>query len=129
MRELSDEAQSLLDATRGAHDPTDRDRRRLRGAMVAQLGAAALVSSSATLAAASGGAAAGGMLGAVKVVAAVAALSLAAGTVTWQATRSARSAPVQQAAAPHSALAAVGKRRRRARPLRKSTRSLRRLRL
>ena len=98
MRELSDDAQSILNAARAAHDPTDRDRKRLRGALVAQLGAAALVSSSATLAAASGGTAmAGGLVGALKIAVSVAALTVAAVTVTWEATRPPRPVPVSTA--------------------------------
>ena len=96
MRELSDEAQLILNATRAAHDPTERDRKRLTGALVAQLGAAAVVSSSATLAAASGGTAvAGGVLGALKIAVSVAALTVAAGTVTWEATRPPRPVPAK----------------------------------
>jgi|GEM_PF-1769623 hypothetical protein len=103
MPELSEEAQAMLNAVRSAHDPTDRDRKRLTGAMVAQLGAAAVISSSATLAAAgsataSGGAAAaaaGSVAGAVKVVAAVALLSFAAGTLALRTTRP-RHSPLPQ---------------------------------
>jgi hypothetical protein len=82
MRELSDDARSLLDDARGAHDPSDGDRRRLRGAMVARLGAAAVVSSSAKLATAS---ATGSLFGAAKVIATVALVGAASAGVVWQA--------------------------------------------
>jgi hypothetical protein len=89
MHELSDDARSILDLARDAADPTDRDRKRVKGAMIAQLGAAAaVVSSSTTIAAASGGtgtaaAAAGVGLG-VKVLASVAVVGLVAGGAAWR---------------------------------------------
>ena len=112
MRELSQEAQSILTAARSAHDPTNHDRARLRGAMVAQLGAAAVISSSATLAAASGSGVVG-VLGALKIIGAVAALTAVVGTTAWQVTRSPsqlanKGAQHVQVAQPKAMMAAPG---------------------
>src|SRR5262245_37599911 len=96
MHELSDDARSILDLARDAADPTDGDRRRVTRAMVAQLGAAAVLTSSATtssatLAAATGGAGsaaaavAGAGLGA-KVLTSLAVVGLVAGGVALKST-------------------------------------------
>src|SRR5437016_435173 len=53
MHRLSEDAQAILDSARDGDDPTDRDRRRLTGAIAVQLGAAAMVSSTTAGAAAS----------------------------------------------------------------------------
>jgi len=104
MHDLSNEASAMLDDARSEHDPSDADRRRVKGAMIARLGAAAVISSSTTLAVASGsGAAAGGFLGAAKVAAVVAVLSLTAGTVTWHSVHSTRARTPAPAAAPRAA--------------------------
>jgi hypothetical protein len=89
MHELSNEARAILDLARDAHDPTDRDRRRLTGAMALQLGAAVVMSSSATTAAASGGvssvaAATSAGLG-TKVLVSIAVVGLVTGGVALQA--------------------------------------------
>ena len=85
MRELSNEARAMLDAARDGHDPNDHDRRRLTGAMVARLGAAAVISSSTTLA---GSAAASSFaLGALKTLAAVVVTGSVSATLLWQTSR------------------------------------------
>jgi hypothetical protein len=90
MHELSDEARSILDLAEDAHDPTDRDRRRVRRAMVAQLGATAVISSSSTMAAASGAGAtatATGVSFGAKVLASIAIVGMAAGGAALPTTR------------------------------------------
>jgi len=86
MHDLSDDARSILDSARHAHDPTDGDRKRLKTAMVVKLEAAA-ASSTADLSAAWGaaagtGAVTRGLFGA-KVVATAVALSAAAAFAVW----------------------------------------------
>ena len=87
MQELSDDARAVLDVVRDVHDPNDADRRRLRGVMVARLGAAAVISSSAKLAVASSAssalAATGTVLGAAKWGLAVT-LVVAASGLAWR---------------------------------------------
>src|SRR5262245_46440033 len=79
MRELSNSARAVLDAARDIHDPREQDRRRLTRAMVAQLGAAAVLSTVPTAAGA-----ATGTLGVVKVLAAVVVAGGMSATVLWQ---------------------------------------------
>jgi hypothetical protein len=103
MHRLNDDAQAILDTARDAHNPTDRDRRRLKGAMAVQLGAAAMVSSTtvgaaASAAAASTTAAAGGvgsaLIGAGLMTKALAAMALV-GAVTAGVAVHRRGAPMR----------------------------------
>jgi hypothetical protein len=59
MDRLSDDAKDILDIVRDADNPTDRDRRRLAGAMAVRLGAAAMVSTATVGVSSSVGAGAG----------------------------------------------------------------------
>jgi hypothetical protein len=102
MHELSDDARTILDLVRDVDDPTDRDKKRVTRAMIAQIGVAAVVSSSATMAAASGGAgtvaAATGVSLGTKVLASVAVAGLVAGGAVLQRTSSV-APPVRPSAA------------------------------
>jgi hypothetical protein len=117
MSELGAEAQSLIDDARGGDQPSAADRERMRGKLVAQLGAAAFASAAAGTAAsaaatggapasstAGAGAASGaGMFGATKIVLATLVVgALGAGAVLGL--RGARSTP---AAAPRAAVEAA----------------------
>jgi len=102
MQELSDEARSMLDVVRDAHDPSAADRRRVRGDMVARLGAAAVISSSAKLAAASGAgsaAATGGLVVTAKWAIGLTLLGVAGASAVVAQRHSAAAGPPRQVAA------------------------------
>jgi len=102
MQELSDEARSMLDAVRDAHNPSAADRRRVRGDMVAQLGAAAVISSSAKLAAASGAGSAtatGGLAATAKWAIGLTLLGVAGASAVFVQRHSAPAGPPRQVAA------------------------------
>ncbi|HLK41325.1 MAG TPA: hypothetical protein VKU41_31455 [Polyangiaceae bacterium] len=120
MSDLSPEDQTLLGLARDGHDPTDADRRRVRAAVAAQLGAAAglTVATTSTLsagAAATGAGAAGSAwvgattTAAVKVAAAVALVGAVAsgGVAAYRATRAPQArvivAPAAWVSPPHVA--------------------------